>query len=112
MKGVGSAQGGVLSVHDEFGQRWLVYREDIGWEHCRTLYLRGLRDIVLPRHTLRTGEVVPVSVPKTMGVWDVTNPALATLLVRYVRLQDCVEALRGTTAIRTDEPAGEGAAVA
>ena len=93
MRGVGSAQAGVIQAHDETGQRWFVYADDPGWPAVRALYLRGVREIVLPRVTFIKGAVAPVKAPRTMNDWDVTNPTFATLLRRYVRLQDCVEAL-------------------
>ena len=88
-----------VDAYDERGQRWYVCEGDPAWVHVHALWLRGVREIVLPRRTMITGELVDVSVPRTMAAWDTTNEAAMQLLRRYVRVTDCVEWLRNGSAI-------------
>ena len=74
---------------DELGQRWVVYDADPAWPSVRALWNRGVREVVLPRQTLITGEVVAVATPQDLSKYPVDNPAVATLLRRQVRLRDC-----------------------
>lgn len=99
-----------VQCHDERGQKWLVFDGDPGWPHVRQLWLWGVREIVLPRSALMSGELEPVSVPDLLSM-DVQNPAVAALLRRFVRLRDCTEALRGSIQLHPEHDSREETAV-
>ena len=78
-----------LRVSDAQGQRWLIFPGDPAWEGARKLHLAGVVEIVLPRGFIMYGNLTEVTLPARLEEWDMSNPALATLLRRYVRLSDC-----------------------
>ena len=86
--------------HDESGQRWFVYDTDPAWPLCRVLWHRGVREIVLPRHTYRTGELTNPVIPVNIYQCNATDPVVAPLVRRHIRLADCVDYLRN--ALGTD----------
>lgn len=106
---------------DDRGQGWLVMEGDPAWPHVHRLELAGVREIVLPRETYITGRLAEVNVPKYLDVMDPANPALRDILLRSVRLRDCLaflgkegtKALHGATTVQPKpEHCGEAAAMA
>ena len=104
-----------LMATDDKGQVWWVFDGDPAWHLVHKLWSRGVREIVLPRRTFITGQVVDMVVPQNLASFNVSNEALAMLLRRYVRLRDClaflVEAQDGSNRRATDVPQVETAAV-
>ena len=82
---------------DDKGQVWWVYDGDPAWHLVHKLWARGVREIVLPRGTFITGQVVGMVTPQNLASFNVSNEALAALLRRYVRLRDCLAFLGVST---------------
>lgn len=81
-----------ITCLDETGQRWLIFEEDVAFSAVRTLHLQGVRQLILPRSLLLRGDLTEPHLPDPTKL-DPTNPALAPLLRRYIRLSDCTSFL-------------------
>ena len=86
---------------DEHGRQWLVLPGDPGWQVCNTL-LRTMDFLVLPRHTILTGEVLEEDKPtntatelETLGqaVEKGAGPAVSALFIRKLRFAQCMDLL-------------------
>lgn len=82
-----------IDVTDETGQAWLVFEDTAAWAPVRALYNHGVREIILPRHTIITGGVLDIALTDMLH-WDVENAVVARVLRRNVRLQDCIKWLK------------------
>ena len=90
---------------DEHGRQWLVLPGDRGWEACNIL-LRTMDFIVLPRHTIMTGEVREEDKPDkerlgeelsqlSSAIDGVETPgsAIRSLFIRKLRFVQCMDLL-------------------
>lgn len=98
---------------DEHGRQWLVLPGDPAWQVCNTL-LQTMDFIVLPRHTILTGEVRGEDRPdeeKMMmeltllrqAIDGVETPgsAIRSLFIRKLRFAQCMDLLTRATLSKT-----------
>lgn len=99
---------------DEHGRQWLVLPGDPAWQVCNTL-LQTMDFIVLPRHTILTGEVRGEDRPdeelmmtelvqlKEAMEWDTDSPptAIRSLFIRKLRFAQCMDLLTRATLSKT-----------
>lgn len=85
-------------VLDEHGRQWLVLPGDPGWQACNLL-LGTMDFIVLPRHTIVTGEVRREDEPASMeaelkvlglAVEEGAGQAVIDLFIRRMRFMQCM----------------------
>lgn len=77
---------GRTEVLDQYGVPWLVYPEDPAAELIKKLKVEY---IVLPRETLLTGEIHPVTPPAFESIpTEAITPKLAEVIKRTTRLYD------------------------
>lgn len=88
---------------DEHGRQWLVLPGDPGWKACHLL-LQTMDFIVLPRHTIVTGEVRETDRPDDGEELDQLGEVLAerlddapaalrSLFIRKLRFWQCMDLL-------------------
>ena len=86
---------GRTEVLDQYGVPWLVYPDDPAAELIKRLKVEY---IVLPRETLLTGEVYPVSHPSFESIpVEAITPKLAEVIKRTTRLYDIYHHLTEST---------------
>ena len=75
-------------VDDEQGWRWMVFDTDPAWPLVNRLP-KTVTQIVLPKKSIITGEVVPVDAPDFTGYDRVEmTPELAAVIQRMIRLYE------------------------
>ena len=78
-------------ISDNHGWPWLVYQGDPAYQYVQRLLKNHVLQVVLPRHTILTGELVSVKVP-TIQPSDLT-PETIPVILRLVRCNDCTQFL-------------------